>query len=107
MMMVLKGSIHHLQTVIEVLFLILVPLYLQTTKIVIIKKINILSTSRINKICFAIKVFNYLYARFKNVSLEDAETPVVKSILQYILTYYINAKISTQTHLIQGAGPVW
>jgi len=51
--------------------------------------------------------FNYLYAGFKNVSLEDAETPEAKSLLQYILRYYINAKISTQTYLIHGAGLVW
>ena len=44
---------------------------------------------------------------FKNISLEDAETPEAKSLLQYILRYYVNAKISTQTHLIQHAGLVW
>lgn len=41
-------------------------------------KTNILSTSRINKMYFAIKVFNYLYAGFKNISLEDAGTPEAK-----------------------------
>jgi hypothetical protein len=39
-------------------------------------KINILTTSRINRIYFAIKVFNYLYVSFKNISLEEAETPM-------------------------------
>ena len=70
-------------------------------------KVNILTTSQINKIYFAIKVFNYLYVGFKNVSLEDAETLEAKSLLLYILRYYITAKISTQMHLIHGAGPVW
>ena len=44
---------------------------------------------------------------FKDVSLEDAETPDAKLLLLNILRYYINMKISTQTHLIHGAGPVW
>ncbi len=55
-------------------------------------KINILTTSQINRIYFAIKVFNYLYASFKNVSLEEAETPEAKSLLSFILRYYVNAK---------------
>ena len=70
-------------------------------------KINILTTSRINRIYFAIKVFNYIYASFKNVSLEEAETPEAKSLLNFILRYYVNAKTSSQTHLIHGAGPIW
>jgi len=70
-------------------------------------KVNILTTSPVNKVYFTINVFNYLYAGFKNISLEDAETPEAKSLLQYILRYYINAKISTQTHLIDDAGLVW
>jgi hypothetical protein len=53
------------------------------------------------------KVFNYLYAAFKNVSLEEAESPEAKSLLNFILCYYINARTSTQTHVIHGAGPVW
>ena len=72
-------------------------------------KVNILTKSWINKIYFTIKVFNYLYVgfNFENVSIEDAETPEAKSLLQHILRYYINAKISTQTHLVHGAGLVW
>jgi hypothetical protein len=70
-------------------------------------KINILTTSWINMIYFAIKVFNYLYASFKNISLEEAETPEAKSLLNFILPYYINAKTSSQTHLINGTRPIW
>jgi hypothetical protein len=44
---------------------------------------------------------------FKNISLEDAETPEAKLFLQYILRYYNSTKISTQMHLIHGSGPVW
>ena len=47
-------------------------------------KINILTTPWINRIYFAIKVFNYLYASFKNVSLEEADTPEAKSLLNFI-----------------------
>ena len=70
-------------------------------------KVNIPLTSCINTIYFIIKVFNYLYAGFKNVSLEHAETPEAKLLLQYILSFYINTKILTLTQLIHGAGPVW
>ena len=63
--------------------------------------------SHINKIFLPIKVFKYLYAGFKNVSLEDAETPEDKVLLLYTLRHYINAKISTQTHLIHGIGLGW
>ena len=65
-------------------------------------KVNILTTYFINKVYLTIKVFNYLYAGLKNVSLEDAETPEAKLLLQYILRYYVYAKISTQSHLIHG-----
>ena len=70
-------------------------------------KINILTTSRINRIYFAIKVFNYLYASFKNISLDETKTPEAKSLLNFILRYYAIAKTSLQTHLIHGAGPIW
>ena len=50
-------------------------------------KVNILIVSRINKIYFTIKVFNYLYVGFKNVSLEDAATADAMSLLPYILKY--------------------
>ena len=50
-------------------------------------KINILTTSRINRIYFAIKVFNYLYASSKNISLEEDKTPEAKSLLNFILRY--------------------
>jgi len=66
-----------------------------------------LTTSRVNRIYFAIKVFNYLYAAFKNASLEEAESPEAKSLLNFILHYYINARKSTQTHVIHGTRPVW
>ena len=70
-------------------------------------KINMLTTSRVNRIYFTIKVFNYLYEVFKNVCLEEAESPKAKSLLNFILRYYINARTSTQTHVIHSAGPVW
>ena len=70
-------------------------------------KVNLLTTFCLNKIYFAIKVFNYLYAAFKNVSLNKAKSPEAKALFNYILQYYINTRTSTQTHLINGAGPVW
>jgi hypothetical protein len=55
------------------------------------------------------KFFNYIYAAFKNVSLEEDESPKAKSLLIFILRYYININVrtSTQTHVIHGTGPVW
>ena len=67
-------------------------------------KVNIQTTPCINKIYFAIKIFNGLCAGYKNVSLEDAASSEAKLLLLYILRYYINAKISTQTHLMHGGG---
>jgi hypothetical protein len=70
-------------------------------------KINMLTTSWTNRIYFVIKVFNYLYAAFKNVSLEEDKSPKAKLLMNFILRYYIDARTSTQTHVIHGAGPVW
>ena len=54
-----------------------------------------------------IKVFNYLYAAFKLVSLKEAKSPKAKSLLNFIIRYCINARMPTQTHLIHSARPVW
>jgi len=69
-------------------------------------KINMLTTSWVNRIYFATKVFNYLYVAFQNVSPKEAESPDAKSLLNFILRYYINARTSTQTHVIHGTMPV-
>ena len=71
------------------------------------KKIDAINTSRLNKLYFAIKVFNYLYASIKRVSLKEAQTVEAKTLLNYIVKYFINNKVSTQTHLLHGAGQLW
>ena len=71
------------------------------------KKIDVCNTSRLNKLYFAIKVFNYLYASIKNISLEEAESPKATLLLNYILKYFINNKVSTQTHILHGVGQIW
>jgi hypothetical protein len=73
----------------------------------IIQRLTSSLHSPLNRIYLAIKVFNYLYSSLKKVSLKEALSSEAKSLLNYILQYYINARTLTQTHLIHGGGPVW
>ena len=46
------------------------------------------------------------YVAIKNVSFDEVLSQEAKTLLNYILHYYINVRMSTH-HLIHGTGLVW
>ena len=73
---------------------------LDQVRIIGVKKIELLTMSKINCLYFTINVFNYFYTAHGNVSLEDAETLKSKKMLQFLVRYDLNVSISTMSFCV-------